>query len=253
MSNQQRTTAEAVAAAGMGWHEAADKSLLAATVATAVLERLEASLAQTGRASLVVSGGSTPAPVFAQLADADIAWANITVTLADERWVPPGHADSNESLVRDTLLVNRASAATFVPLYRADVDPEQAPGAVAPDVQAMLNPQTVVILGMGGDGHTASLFPDAPAAELHSAMALDNTDVVAILHPPSVSQARISLTRAALLQAGPRFLHITGEDKGAVLLAALNEASGDAWQPGMAPVIGLLTESPGDVAVFWSP
>ncbi len=244
---------ECVLGCGMHWHEQADKTQLANVLSDAITQQLLDSINANGTASLVVSGGSTPAPVFAKLASADIPWSKVQVTLADERWVAPGHADSNESLVRDTLLVDKASSAAFVSLFRSDVEPEQAVAQVAADLRKMRLPFSVVILGMGGDGHTASLFPDASADELLSAMALDNTDAVAILRPPSVSQVRITLTRAALLNADHRYLHITGGDKETVLADALIEATNGAWQLGMKPVVGLLTESPSSVSVFWSP
>jgi len=244
---------ERVIACGMQWHEEADKKTLGESLANAITRQLLTSIETTDSASLVVSGGSTPVPVFAHLSSADIPWSKVRVTLADERWVALGHADSNESLVRDTLLVDKAGAAAFVSLFRPDVDPEQAVASVAADLREMHTPFTAVILGMGGDGHTASLFPDAPDAELLAAMSLDNSHGVAILHPPSVSQARISLTRAALLQSVHRYLHITGEEKSRVLAAALEEADNGSWQLGMKPVVGLLTESPANVSVFWSP
>lgn len=246
-------TRQRVEGAGLQWHEEADAATLAKSLGQAVGECLRESLAQDGQASLVVSGGSTPAPVFRYLADSDLDWSQVVVTLADERWVPPGHPDSNETLVRDTLLQGKAAAARFVPLYRSELTGDAALRQVAADVSAMPQPFSVVMLGMGADGHTASLFPDASPEELLPAMALDTTDVVAFLHPPSVAQARISLTRACLLRAQHRFLHITGDSKLKVLAAALDACEGGDWQPGHAPVTGLLTEQPARVSVFWSP
>ena len=242
-----------VEGAGLQGHEEADAAALAESLGQAVTQCLKGALERHGEASLVVSGGSTPAPVLRYLSDADIDWSKVTVTLADERWVPPGHPDSNESLVRETLLQGKAAAASFVPLYRPDLTEGDALPLIAADVSAMHQPFTVVMLGMGGDGHTASLFPDAAMDELLPAMALYNTSVVAFLHPPSVSQARISLTRACLLHAENRFLHITGDGKCDVLAAALDACEGGEWQPGYAPVVGLLTEQPAKATVFWSP
>jgi len=243
--------------AGIGWHQADNALELAADLAHYIAERLQQQIEAQGKASLVVSGGSTPAPVFERLAGAAVDWANVCVTLADERWVAPGHADSNESLVRDTLLVGKAAAAQFVSLYRAGVSPEDAVNAVAADVRAMAQPFTVTILGMGGDGHTASLFPDAPAEQLSQAMSLDNSQTVAILNPPSVAQTRISLTRAALLNSHHRVLHITGEGKQQVLAGALKNSASDGQTPGdyhdgLLPVVGLLTNQPDSAVVYWS-
>jgi 6-phosphogluconolactonase len=143
-----------VTSAGIHWSEAADKEALAVMLSDAILKRLQAAIESGAGASLVVSGGSTPAPVFACLSEADIDWSKVRVTLADERWVPPGHPDSNESLVRDTLLIRKASAAQFVSLFRDGITPELAVAEVAIDLQRMTHPFTAVILGMGNDGHT---------------------------------------------------------------------------------------------------
>jgi len=246
--------------AGLQWHEEADAEALADVLSEAVLARLKAAVEANGKASLVVSGGSTPAPVLAKLAVAQLDWSRVSVTLADERWVAPGHPDSNETLVRDRLLVHRASAASFVPLYRENMSPEQALHPVSDDVGKMAMPFTVVILGMGGDGHTASLFPDAPENELAEAMSLDRSSRVAIMHPPSVAQSRITLTRNCLLNAEHRFLHITGMQKKTVLMDALavslsHSLDGSSFAPytqGQAPVVGLLTSNIASASVYWS-
>lgn len=242
---------------GIAWNEAGDATALADKLAASIAQLLQEQIVASGSGSLVVSGGSTPAPVFARLSQADVDWAKVSVTLADERWVPPGHADSNESLVRDTLLANKASAASFVSLYRPDIAPENAVTAISQDIAQMSQPFTVTILGMGTDGHTASLFPDAPESELINAMALDNNEQVVIMHPPSVPQVRISLTRAALLNSHHRILHITGESKRQVLGDALALAASGAdaaaiYQPSCKPIVGLLTSKPELASVFWS-
>lgn len=239
--------------AGLHWHEEPSAVELAQSLGKAVATRLADALRRAGVASLVVSGGSTPAPVFQYLAGVDIDWSAVSVTLADERWVPPGHPDSNESLVRDTLLQDKASTAAFVALYREGLSDEQALQQVAADVQGMHQPFSVVMLGMGGDGHTASLFPDAPSQELSAAMALDNNKTVAFLSPPSVTQRRITLTRACLLNSEHRYLHITGTGKRSVLVDALTQCKGQSYQPGHAPVTGLLSEQPENTSIYWSP
>ncbi|ASJ72957.1 6-phosphogluconolactonase [Granulosicoccus antarcticus] len=246
-------TQTVIESSGLHWHEEPSGAELAISLGKAVAERLQRTLSQADSASLVVSGGSTPAPVFSYLADADIDWARVCVTLADERWVPPGHSDSNETLVRDTLLQNKAAAASFIALYREGVSDEQALQQIASDVLGMQQPFSVVMLGMGGDGHTASLFPDAPVLELSTAMSLDNDKTVAFMNPPSVSQRRITLTRACLLNSEHRFLHITGAGKRSVLNAALETCKGKTYQSGFAPVTGLLTEQPENASIYWSP
>lgn len=248
-----RDTKNRVTAAGIQWCEAPDKMALADKLSQSIAARLQAAIDSGEGASLVVSGGSTPAPVFACLSEADLDWAQVKVTLADERWVPPTHADSNETLVRDTLLVKKASAAQFVSLYRDGMEPENALAEIASDLEQMANPFTVVVLGMGNDAHTASLFPDVPGNQLSQAMSLENSDQLAIMQPASVPQTRITLTRRALLNAAHRYLHITGEQKCQVLHEAVGSRPEQGYRDGMAPVAGLLLESPERVSVFWSP
>lgn len=240
-----------VESAGLDWCEAAEKQALAQALSDAVCKQLNQALSAHDSAMLVVSGGSTPAPVFERLAVSSIDWSRVVVTLADERWVPNDHPDSNESLVRKTLLVNNAQTAKFLSLYHADASPHEAIHIVNKQFIEQAPSAMVVILGMGNDGHTASLFPDADESELAQAMALNNESWVAVLNPPSVTQARITLTRSALLRAQHRFLHITGDKKSEVLCTAMTQSK--VYQAGDAPVIGLLTEQPQQCSVYWSP
>lgn len=117
-------------------------------IADYLLDCLSEGLASKGRACLVVSGGSSPVPVFTELSKRDFAWDKVSVTLVDERAVPQSHKDSNHRLISETLLVDKASAAHFIPLY------DNA------NAFEMITSPDVVLLGMGTDGHFASLFPD---------------------------------------------------------------------------------------------
>ncbi|NAW33701.1 6-phosphogluconolactonase [Halomonas alimentaria] len=190
---------------------------LATQLAEAVAAALRADLASHERALLVVSGGATPVPFFQALAERDLPWERVQVTLADERWVPEDSAESNARLVREHLLQGPAAAATFVPLTTADPTPEQGAAAVAERLEPLAWPASAVILGMGGDGHTASLFPDS--REL--ALALTTEAAAVAVRTPSQPQPRITLSADRLHQARRHFLHITGGDKRAVLAQAL--------------------------------
>lgn len=205
-------------------HQAPDALTLAQDLARRVAEALRAGLAQRGQALLVVSGGSTPVPFFEALSQVPLDWSRVNVTLADERWVPPDHADSNERLVRAHLLRGPAAQARFMPLKNAENSAMRGLPAIESAVATLPWPADAVVLGMGGDAHTASLFPRAP--EL--AQALDDTRpecclAVDVPAPPNVPVARISLSRRALLDTGLLALHVTGRAKWFVLEQALDE------------------------------
>ncbi len=139
-------------------------SALAEALADDVGARLAAAIAARGTASLAVSGGSTPKAFFRSLSRRELDWSKVTVTLVDERFVPPENDRSNHRLVADNLLKDGAAEARFVPLYQA-AETAEAAAAIASGRTASLGaPLDVVVLGMGTDGHTASFFPggDAP-------------------------------------------------------------------------------------------
>lgn len=205
---------------------------LAQQLAKDVAAALIAAINERGKATLVVSGGSTPLPMFTCLAKDDaVDWSAVTITLADERAVPVGHADSNESFVHTHLLRDAAAAARFVSLLPADLSAVDQLDEVSQRVGEMGEEFDVVLLGMGTDGHTASLFPDAP--ELKAAMEME--DAVTALHPPSVSQARISMSAKRLLATRHLWLHISGERKSQVLDEAL--------AGGVLPIAVMLTRA----------
>ena len=224
--------------------DADDAQALAERLAADVAGRLRDAIAARGTASLVVSGGSTPRPFLEALARASLDWSRVLVTLADERWVAVDHPDSNAALVRRTLLTGEAGKARLIELTTAAATPEEGLDAVAARLAEVPRPFDVVVLGMGGDGHTASLFPDAP--ELEHAMTTTDSPVAAA-HPPSVTQARVTLTRAALVDSAARLLHVTGRDKRDVLERAL------ADEPRLAPIARVLDERPDGVTIYWAP
>ena len=145
-------------------------------------------------------------------------WSRVTVTLADERWVAPGHADSNEALVHQNLLQNAASGAHFASLYSGDETPEK--GVATLDTKfAALPTFDLVILGMGGDAHTASLFPNTPA--LTKGLDPQSPNALIAVHPTTAPHGRISMTLARLLHTRNLVLHITGTNKAEVFEQAV--------------------------------
>lgn len=201
-------------------HAFADPAELARALAGRVADELAAAIHARGRALLAVSGGRTPARFLAELSKARLGWGAVDVTLADERWVPPDDERSNERLLRCHLLVGAAAAARFVPLWRAGLAPESAAAALELEFAARL-PFDVLVLGMGDDGHTASLFPGGD--HLEAALAPRGARRLLPMRAPGVPEARISFTLPALAAARSLHLHIEGEAKQAVLRDALRD------------------------------
>jgi 6-phosphogluconolactonase len=182
----------------------------AAMALAAELSRtLQEALSMRGRASLVVSGGRTPRHVFQHLRDCDLDWAHTTVTLSDERWVPAGHHDSNEGLVRTQLLTGPAAAATFIPLYGGESTPEAGRAASEARLAAIPRPFDAVYLGLGGDGHIASLFPGDPS--------LDAKGRLCVAVPGTGARAaRLTLAASTILDARQLYLLFSSSEKHAV-------------------------------------
>ncbi|RDB42770.1 6-phosphogluconolactonase [Halomonas sp. DQ26W] len=221
--------------------DAKPRDQLAEQLAEAVAEALEQDLARQERVLLILSGGSTPVPFFQALASRQLPWSRIDVTLADERWVPESAEASNARLVRKHLLVGPAAAANFISLVTDDETPEQGVEAVSRRIEALSWPASLVVLGMGSDGHTASLFPDSRELEL----ALSTGDAVVAVRSPSQPQARITLSADRLHQARRHVLHITGGDKRSVLARALD---GDDLRE--LPIRAFLSCP---LAIYWAP
>ena len=215
-------------------------------IADAIATALAAALTLRARASLVVPGGSTPGPVFDRLANAKIDWARVDITLSDERWVPSTHADSNEGLVRSRLLRGQAESARFQGWYVGLARPSDAVVEVAKALQPLTRPFDIVLLGIGSDGHFASLFPSRP--ELAAALDLDSTASVVALDEPALGRPRLSLTLAALCNARRVMLALRGEPKHALLLRALEPGPCESL-----PVRALLRQHVAPVEVHWSP
>ncbi|MDQ7019760.1 MAG: 6-phosphogluconolactonase [Robiginitomaculum sp.] len=173
-------------------------------LARLIADRLALSVAQNGRASLALSGGSTPRGLYEQLSHEPINWAKVDVTLVDERFVPPDHEASNEKLVRETLLQNQAAAANFMGLKGTAQTPQGAAMIANKALGAMGLPFDAVVLGMGEDGHTASWF--SGAEELGGVLDPQNPVLCAPLNaPPSPITgpytSRLTLTLSALKEA----------------------------------------------------
>jgi len=195
----------------------ASREALTLDLTELIEKQLNKAINSRGKATLALSGGTTPVPLFNRLSHTSLPWQQVTITLVDDRWISPDEPDSNEYLLRTQLLQHHASKAHFIPLWQANMTAEVAEKSCQIQLQQIADPIDIVVLGMGNDGHTASLFPDAP--ELLSALH-NKMDCVAI-NPAQAPYARMSLTPARLLNSKQRILHIVGEDKLATLAIAL--------------------------------
>lgn len=217
---------------------------VAERLADTVSEFLQTRLKAAPRASLAVSGGSTPAPFFRALSVKNLDWARVDIVLVDERWVDEADPASNTRLVKETLLQNQAAAARFFSLKQPGKSPEEGLDATEAEIAELTQPLDVLVLGMGSDGHTASLFPDAPG--IKAAMDPVNRQSLAAMAPLSQAQPRITLTYAMMHTARLAILHLKGDDKMETLKRAL-EQQDDLLA---MPVRGFL--KPG-LSIFWSP
>ena len=193
------------------FHQFAGPEEVADFLSAQVAGLLQKGLAERGAASLVVPGGRTPGLFFEKLAERPLAWERIHVTLTDERWVDKSSPDSNEALLRRTLLRGNAMLANFVPLYTGAATPADGVAEAERRVKAIPRPFDAVVLGMGDDGHFASLFPGEPALEI----GLDPSATVLCVPAKGAAGGapRLSLTLAALASTRHIFILATGEKK----------------------------------------
>ena len=211
---------------------------LAEHVAARLLQDIESG----GSASLAVSGGSTPKGMFAALSEADIPWESVWITLVDERWVEPEDPDSNERLVRQNLLQNRASAANFIGLKSQHDDADTGLADSTESFTDVPLPMSCVVLGMGGDGHTASWFPQA--SNLPELLDPAGKAMLGTCYPVTAPHQRITLTLPVVLAAREIILHITGEEK----LAVLAEAAEQGY-----PIAAVTEQVQNPVSTWWAP
>ena len=195
-------------------------------------------------ASLVVSGGTTPAACLTALAGRELDWSSVHVLLSDERWVPPTDDASNERMVRETMLKDRAAAAELLPMYADDASPDEQAAALDSAIRSLPFPFSAVLLGMGADGHFASLFPDAEGLEL--GLDTESMTLCMPIRTAASPHPRLSLTMAALLRADEIILLIFGDDKRETLEAAM-ETDSDL------PAARLLRQKRAPIIVHWAP
>ncbi len=208
-------------------------------------DRLSEIIRKRRKASLALAGGTTPGPLYEALSNAPLAWEKVSVTVTDERWVSPEDPASNEYLIRDLLLRRRAAGATFVP-FKTNHAKASGGAATAEKRLSPIMPFDIVLIGMGPDGHIASLIPGAEG--FAAAADAAGTKRIAGIHAPGAagSPERMTLTIPGILSSRRIVLLIMGQDK----LNVYNEAK--AGQ-GNSPLRDLLTQRKVPVHAFWAP
>ena len=217
---------------------------LATTISTILYNGIN----ESGRSSFVVSGGSTPISLFDQLAYFEVAWDAVDIGLVDERWVSPNDPDSNEQMVRSHLLQNKAEKARFIGMKNDAATPHAGEVICEERLQALHKPYDVLLLGMGDDGHTASLFPGAP--ELAAATDMNSGKTCMAITPPVAPHGRMSLTLPAILSAKNVYLYITGAAKKEVLAQALS--GGAPEELPIRYILQALEKENKSLTVYWS-
>ncbi|MFC4258692.1 6-phosphogluconolactonase [Marinobacter lacisalsi] len=221
-----------------------DSETLARDLAGQVADRLRQSIETRGGALMVVSGGQTPVDFFRVLSGQALPWEKVTILPSDERWVPADSDQRNSRLIRRNLLQGAAASSRLIDLVETDdQSPEQSAERASDRLYPLHWPADVVVLGMGEDGHTASLFPDAP--ELAFALSADAPSVV-VTTPPSQSTVRLTLSARVLSGAALTALLIRGEGK----RVALEEAVSAPLAIGPMPVRYFFQQP---LRVVWSP
>ena len=200
----------------MKFNENADHDMAIMNIAHALTSDLRKCLLQHETASFAVPGGTTPGPIFDAMSSVDIHWDRVHVMLTDERWVPEDHPRSNAGLVKTRLLTGRASAAHFISFYREGMTAAEAAPVLSEELKTEM-PISVLLLGMGEDMHTASLFPGAPGTA--AAMAHD-APILCAVSPEDQPEERLTFSAPALNGAMDKHLVIFGEAKRAALKAA---------------------------------
>ncbi len=210
-----------------------------------IANKLSKDIREFGSASLVVSGGSTPKNLFNKLSNEQLDWSKVSVLLVDERFLPNGHKDQNGEMVKNELLINHAAKSNFIPMVFDPSDESNNLNMAIDALASVKQPFSAVILGMGTDGHTASLFPDSP--QLNEAMSEDNNRLLMNISTPSSPYKRITFTRNALLNTSNLYLHCYGYDKKKILdqiRSAVNHTN--------YPIAQFIHQTEADTKIYWA-
>ena len=227
----------------VNFYSANNSESLALDLCQSIGEILTEAITKRGIASIAVSGGNTPIPLFKELSLLNIDWSKVDLTLADDRWIDPKSTDSNELLVRTHLIKNKAAKVNFIPLKNESKTSAEGQKNSEEIFRHIALPLDVVVLGMGDDGHTASLFPCAD--ELSNAMDLNNPNKLISISPKTASYERISLTAKVIINSKNTFLHLNGSNKLHTLKSAMKYRDSSKM-----PIYAFLDNG---LSIYWSP
>jgi len=227
-----------------------DRDSLFNAIAKKIHHDLSKAIDKNESASFIVPGGTTPAPAFELLSKSDLDWKKVSIAQSDERWLEATHEQSNERLTRENLLINNAQFANYISMKNHAENIEEGKQICENAYSEIPNPFTVCMLGMGLDGHIASLFPNSK--HINNALSLENKDLCTSIDATGCSVAgdypkRMSLTLSAILNSGTVLLLVTGKEKLNIIENALNKSPHNKL-----PVSHILNQSTTKVEVFWS-
>lgn len=221
-----------------------DKAALVKAATTHLSTVLADALEARGRASAMLSGGSSPKPIYEALANTPLAWNGVGISLVDERWVPSGATGSNADFIQDCFADTPAESAFFVPLYNDAKSPTAGLAAAEQALALIAQPFDLCVLGMGMDGHTASWFPNSGG--LGAALDMENTDTLAAIDATGCEVAgehtdRITLTLSAVAASRNIILLLPSAEKLSVFKAAAKKDIFEAPVKALHALKGRLT------------
>lgn len=227
-------------------NEYASPEQLTQDLAKHIIAVLKQAIEKKGHGTLAVSGGRTPIPLFELLSQQTLDWDKVYITLVDDRWVKDTDDSSNEKLVNNYLLKNHAKLAHFVGLKNDCDNPFDGAEISEQKLRNTLPmPFDVLILGMGEDGHTASLFPNAE--NLSQGLDMNSGKLLVGMTPLTAPLDRITLTLPAILNSENIYLHLVGESKKGVLAQAQQDTNVVEM-----PVRAILNQQKVPVVGFWT-
>ena len=222
-----------------------DKAKLELELAEEISQKLDLELKNKGEANLLVSGGSTPKKLYEILSNKKIDWKNVSIGLIDERFVATNTEESNELLIKNTLLKNKAADAKFIGLIFNLNDYKENLNITISKHKPFYKSITCSILGMGSDGHTASLFPNFE--EVYTDDNIYGDKMIINTKATSEPSKRISYTKAKILSSKHLFLYFNGKEK----LDVFNSAKKNK-NASIRPISAFIHQNINTLNVFYS-